>query len=385
MTRCTRRSAFTLLELLVVIAIIGILIALLLPAVQKVRDAANRTKCANNLKQMALALHHYHDVNGSFPPGMNNDDENPEVPQSSPNFGYHPQWSWMALGMQYYEQDNLYRLADDWAHQPGRQHWFPYGAAGKPPNPAVGTVSKLLVCPADPRIDLSVSVPTDETTTGPIMVAFTEYLGINGTQATGLYTNPKERDGILFHKSKVRIAEITDGISNTLMVGERPPSADLAYGWWFAGDGFDDMGEGDVTLGASEQGYYTQVLQRPPPIGYSCPIAKLGLQPGAISDNCDQAHFWSLHAGGANFLVADGSVRFLSYSVGDIFPALCTRNGGETLREPDYFPAFSFVRVHMEVFCPSLLINVVGRFFFAWFSPKEPKAKHIVSVLPSSA
>jgi prepilin-type N-terminal cleavage/methylation domain-containing protein/prepilin-type processing-associated H-X9-DG protein len=316
-----RRSAFTLIELLVVIAIIGILIALLLPAVQKVREAANRTQCANNLKQLGLTLHHYHDVNQTFPPGMNNDDERPDVPQSSPNYGFHPQWSWMALTMQYYEQDNLYRLADDWAHTPGRNYWFPYGGGGVPPNPAVGTVVRLLTCPADNRINVAVLVPTDETT-GEIYVAYTEYLGINGTQA------PK-KDGVLFHLSKVRIADITDGTSNTLMVGERPPSADLAYGWWFAGDGYDDTGTGDVTLGAQEQRYYTYEL-RP---HYGCPQAKLGLQPGTIYDNCDQGHFWSLHPGGVNFLVADGSVRFLNYSAGGIFPDLCTRSGGETLTD----------------------------------------------------
>jgi prepilin-type processing-associated H-X9-DG protein len=151
-------------------------------------------------------------------------------------------------------------------------------------------------------------------------VAFTEYVGINGVSAA-------KKDGVLFHMSKIRIAEITDGTSNTLMVGERPPSADLAYGWWFAGDGYDDTGTGDVTLGAQETRYYTQVLRR-----LGCPAAKVGFQPGNVNDNCDQSHFWSMHAGGANFLVADGSVRFVNYSLNDsLFQALCTRAGGETL------------------------------------------------------
>jgi prepilin-type N-terminal cleavage/methylation domain-containing protein/prepilin-type processing-associated H-X9-DG protein len=318
MIRRVHRSAFTLIELLVVIAIIGVLIALLLPAVQKVRDAANRTKCANNLKQLGLVLHHYHDANGTFPSGMENVSERPSLPE--PNHGYHPEWSWMALSLQYYEQDNLYRICDDWAHR-GDDYVDAYGQHGVGPNPGVATVVKVLTCPADPRTDLTTTVNGDNP--GQIIpIAFTEYVGVNGKQGSG-------KEGILFHMSKIRIAQISDGTSNTLMVGERPPSADLEWGWWFAGDGYDNDGSGDAHMGAQETLFYTRTLT---PM-YGCPQPpRLGLQPGNVTDNCDQAHFWSLHSGGANFLVADGSVRFLNYnSVNDIFIALCTRSGGEPL------------------------------------------------------
>jgi prepilin-type N-terminal cleavage/methylation domain-containing protein/prepilin-type processing-associated H-X9-DG protein len=335
MMKSNRPSAFTLIELLVVIAIIGILIALLLPAVQKVRAAAGRIKCANNMKQQGIALHHYHDVYGSFPNGMVNDDEKP--PPLPPPNGYHPEWSWMALTMEFYEEGNLYRQADNYAHmgQPSDGYYNPFGDLGKPPNPAVSTVVKLWTCPADTRTDLTGPGTTDGAK--HITVAFTEYLGINGSQAPkfSLGRYQKGGDGILFHMSKIRIADITDGTSNTLMVGERPPSADLNFGWWFGSDGRDELGSGEGTLGGQDQEFYINVLFKSPPTGFNCPQPKLGLQPGDINDNCDQGHFWSLHSGGANFLLADGSVRFLTYGIDPTtFLYLCVRDDGHAVSVP---------------------------------------------------
>jgi prepilin-type N-terminal cleavage/methylation domain-containing protein/prepilin-type processing-associated H-X9-DG protein len=310
------RRAFTLIELLVVITIIGTLVALLLPAVQKARGAANRIKCQNNLKQQGIALHHYHDVVGTFPAGVENPNERPNG--RPPNQGYHPWWSWMALTMQFYEQDNLYRIADDWAHN------HEYHAFGNPigvnPNPALGTVVKLWICPADSRIDLSTTITDD---IGTSTVAFTEYLGVAGVHYF-------DQTGTFYRQSRVRMAEITDGLSNTVLVGERPPSADLDYGWWFAGAGYSLSGVGDVILGAREENYWRFLKARypnDPECQGETPV--VGLRPGVLTDNCHQSHFWSLHWGGANFLFGDGSVRFVTYSFDNILPALCTRGGGE--------------------------------------------------------
>ena len=140
------------------------------------------------------------------------------------------------------------------------------------------------------------------------------------------------------------MAGISDGTSNTLLVGERPPSRDLFFGWWFAGAGYYDPvsaggltpsqdGSGDVTLGTWDL-RYPIALSQPFNGGYTCPTTKYQFQPGNINENCDQAHFWSLHTSGANFGMADGSVRFIAYGAGGtqvLWFALGTRNGGEVV------------------------------------------------------
>jgi prepilin-type N-terminal cleavage/methylation domain-containing protein/prepilin-type processing-associated H-X9-DG protein len=314
-----RRRGFTLIELLVVIAIIAILIGLLLPAVQKVRDAAARTQCSNNLKQMGLALHNYHDVNNKLPWGI------AYSGQGGATYPFY-YWSWMAMMMPYYEQDNLYKQAYAWAMN-GAQgnsqyNWWPWGgfwlSPQTPANPALGTKVKTLICPADGRQDLL--LPGSQWG-GIGNVAFTGYLGVadsgnNGSSSTA--------NGILYWASTTKLLDITDGTSNTLMVGERPPSADLNYGWWFAGAGWN-QGEGDVVLGARAVSYASSL---------GCSASSVGFQPGNINNACDQAHWWSMHSGGGNFLRGDGSVIFLNYTANAVLPQLCSRNGGEVI--PNY-------------------------------------------------
>jgi prepilin-type processing-associated H-X9-DG protein len=183
---------------------------------------------------------------------------------------------------------------------------------------------KSLICPADTRENTQMP---GSVWGGSGNVAFTGYLGVAGVEGNEVYEHTGQSLGILYYTSGIRVADITDGTSNTLMVGERPPSADLQYGWWFAGAGWDGSGVGDVVLGARS-------LQYAQSLGCSNPANWVGLRPGKVNVTCDQAHFYSLHTGGSNFLYGDASARFVNYNADAVLPQLCTRNGGEVI--PNY-------------------------------------------------
>jgi prepilin-type N-terminal cleavage/methylation domain-containing protein/prepilin-type processing-associated H-X9-DG protein len=290
MTRRGAPGGFTLIELLVVIAIIGVLIGLLLPAVQKVRSAANRVRCQNNLKQIGLALHNYHGVHGSFPPGT--------TPPAGPTY----YMSWMTRLLPYLEQEALWTISQAaWVTDNNPWH--------NPPHVGLSKVNNAYICVGDGR-EMIASYAQG------ITVAFTGYLGVSGTDSA-------RADGVLYANSAVRFADIIDGSSNTLAVGERPPSADLVYGWWYAGAGQPSayIGSCDVVMGVQEKNIS---------IG-ACAPGPYTFTQGTINDDCDQFHYWSVHEGGTNFLFADGSVHFLGYSAASVVPALATRAGGETV------------------------------------------------------
>lgn len=290
MEASTSRGGFTLIELLVVIAIIGILIALILPAVQKVRAAALRAECLNNLKQIGLAAHQHHDAAKAFPAGMR-------------GLGPLKFSSWLAALLPYIEQGGLWQITED-AYQ---QSSSPFK---NPPHVGLATAIRIYSCPADGRAEQRGMAPIDK-----FLVAFTNYLGVSGKDLTTL-------DGILFRDSHVRMADITDGMSQTLLAGERPPSANLQFGWWYAGVGQKFTGSCDVVLGVEEQNAL-------PITPGSCAPGTYTFEPGRLDNQCDMFHFWSLHPAGAHFAFADGSVRFLRYEAASIMPALASRAGND--------------------------------------------------------
>lgn len=294
-----RRSAVTLLELLVVFAVIAILMGLTLAAVQHARASAARLQCQNNIKQIGLALYQYHDTYQVFPPGH----------RSRRNPDGMPLSGWPVSILPYLEQVSLEVNARD-AY---RKVPVPFL---NPPHTGLAIPVPVFICPSDNRIATTQFAPRSK-----ISVAFTSYLGVSGRDYS-------THDGVLFQDSHIRLPDITDGTSNTLLLGERPPSKDFQFGWWYAGTGQKFTGSLEMTLGAVEQNLLPAWFKLCPPGSYP-------FMPGRFDDQCSMYHFWSPHSGGANFLYSDGSVHFLSYSAASVLPALATRAGNEVVSIPD--------------------------------------------------
>lgn len=287
------RPAFTLVELLVVIGVTSLSLSALIPAIQKIRSAADKLSCANNLRQIGVALHHYHNDYERFPSGYTS------ISRDEPS----PRMTWLARLLPYVEQDALWRTTVT-AYQQNRV------AFNNPPHIGLSKPIKLYGCTADDRMGQA------QVTLRGRVVALTSYLGVLGTDY-------RITDGILFRDSHTRITDIRDGSSNTIMVGERPPSPDCFYGWWYAGFGQNGTGSLDMLLGAKERNFGKGTVA-------TCPPGPYFFGPGNLNNQSDVFHFWSLHPSGANFLFGDGSVRFIVYSVDpNLLPALATRNGGE--------------------------------------------------------
>jgi prepilin-type N-terminal cleavage/methylation domain-containing protein/prepilin-type processing-associated H-X9-DG protein len=305
-----RRVGFTLIELLVVIAIIAILIGLLLPAVQKVREAAARTQCMNNLKQLGLALHNYHDANQKFPSGI--------APSNRCCFG-----TWVVPTLPYMEQDNLYKLYVDYSTGPNT-----YSAV--PNRPVTTTRLKVMSCPSDNQNTFA---------TGGVNITLHNYVvnmgntGIIRDPATAfvVVTNTYGSSGVTYGGAPFKVSQpmtiqgISDGSSNTLMVSETLQGAnnDLrGLTWWGYGSGFMTyLGPNSSSPDIMQDANYCK--NQPPNAPCFAPYTTD--QPITLAAR-------SRHSGGINAALGDGSVRFFSNSVDLLtWRALGTAQGGEVV------------------------------------------------------
>jgi prepilin-type N-terminal cleavage/methylation domain-containing protein/prepilin-type processing-associated H-X9-DG protein len=307
MSRLRSRKGFTLIELLVVIAIIAILIGLLLPAVQKIREAANRMKCSNNLKQIGLAIHNHHDSRGQLPvstspwPG-----EYTGTPQNAIFNGR----GWILEILPEMEQDNLYRQLE-----PTRtQTFFSYSAtslAGTSMTPYATSQLKSFRCPSDgktPRTSFDQwqwNSPARET-------ALTNYKGVIGDLRMGGWGTgapdahwTTDVPGVFFRNSYQRpltFASVGDGLSNTFFVGEDVPFHNYHSALLYA--------NGDYASCHQPLNYFPN-----PPNPFNWP---------------EVMSFRSMHSGGANFLMGDGGVKFIRDSINfQVYRETCTKNNGE--------------------------------------------------------
>jgi prepilin-type N-terminal cleavage/methylation domain-containing protein/prepilin-type processing-associated H-X9-DG protein len=315
MTRCLHprtRPGFTLVELLVVIFIIAVLVGLLLPAVQASRQAANRTSCTNNLRQLALAALRFHSDHGKFPTGA----RLPVDVGGRPTMGTNV---WVEL-LPYFEQEDLYK---QWDHDDNRNNV----AGGR--NATQAQVIKVLLCPSDllPATVTQFTPAVDVPAWSSGLYGMSSYGGNAGTRSAP--PSAMSRNGVFFRDSCVGIADITDGTSHTLLFGERfhrDPEYDRLQLF-----GSPIGGNGKWAYVASVHiGHFT--LSAPVPINYGMPAA--GDSSAALDRICA---FGSGHPGGANFALGDGSVRYLKDRNSlPTLQALSTRCGGEVVSDGDF-------------------------------------------------
>ena len=265
---------FSLVELVVVIAIIGVLVSLLLPATQMAREAARRIRCTNNLRQIGLALHQYHDIHGALPPGC--------VEKRHFAFPQGRQWAWSALVLAYIEQSSLYAQLD-----------FDAAYDDNVNRDAAAVVLPVYLCPSTSRLAIGRAGHTvgDKNGNGSWDpgdgAAVTDYGGNYGAA----FISPTGNGTLIFDRG-ISISDIRDGTSNTILVGE-----DTGRGWQM---------DGQWTNGEN-------IFDQAGPVNVQ-----------------QHNELWSDHPGGVNVLTCDGSARFLSETTSmETIRALCTRNGGE--------------------------------------------------------
>ncbi|MEW4455079.1 DUF1559 domain-containing protein [Bremerella sp. JC817] len=307
----SQRKGFTLVELLVVIAIIGVLIALLLPAVQQAREAARRTSCFNNLKQLGLAMHNYHDTFLTFPSGYIATDSDHKTPLAEGQ----PGWGWASLILPQMEQGNI---ADSLIN-------YNLSITHGNNQAARETIIMAYACPSDRSPE--VFELHDESENHLTDLASANYIGCFGTTeldaCEGLASGQRcDGNGMLGHNAKRRMADITDGTSHTMMVGERATSisggSEPLFSTWV----------GSVSGGEEAMARILGIADHAPNSQYE--------EEHDDHDHGEEHHhlddFGSRHPAGTNFVFADGSAHLITETIDlNVYQALATRSGGEVV------------------------------------------------------
>lgn len=286
------RNAFTVIELLVVVTIVSILTAMILPAVQAARAAARRMSCQNNMRQISLALINHEATFKYLPPGTN----------LSRDRRFQ---SWCAKILPFMEHSSIFNETEEAFRKSPSAFNARY-------HENLATTIPTLSCPEDSRVAQVAFAPRNRR-----LVGLTSYMGSLGE-------NFVLKNGLLYGGSSIRFSEVSDGLSNTILIGERPPSPTNEYGWWYAGVGAGD-GTLDHTVGGKE------VAKS---IYADCDNTPFFFRKGSVLNECSVSHFWSLHNSGANFAFADGAVHFIVYEASDQVLKASTRSGHEIFAVP---------------------------------------------------
>ncbi len=286
----SKRNAFTLVELLVVIAIIGILVALLLPAVQAAREAARRVSCRNNLKQVGLATQLYHQTHGNFPSAF----------FAHPDY-WHPSWSWSTLLLPHVEQQALFDTLDVNGSQ------FHGGTGFATATDLTQTSLPVYVCPSDGGAVLNHHKGE---------FARSSYRAVTGDilELDTTYESATTQTGVIYCNAQTRIADIRDGSSNTILIGEcvLDPGEDDKVGAIWAGM----RGELSDDIYVSDAAWF------------------LHSDPEWTINGPKKQAFSSRHGAGAMFILGDGSVQFINQSIAaETLQGLCARADGTVLGE----------------------------------------------------
>jgi len=302
-----RAKAFSLVELLIVIGLLGLILGLLMSAVQHARASAARVQCQNNLHQISLACHSYESKQGCLPPASTRD----PIPNVRSRVISLP---WPVTLLPELEHSALYQEAYAIARlAPSYEN---------PPHSGLTTVIGLYVCPADTRLNQPLA---DE---DGFRGAYCSYVGIAGKQVFAP-ESPTGSRGIMdavAHRG-TPLVMITDGTSNTIHFSESPP-----YGKWLRASWYTDTLPFDELW--TVRPCRSSTILSIPVRGANLCTGPFSFGPGRVDNPCDSHHLWSLHPNGANFAFADGSVRFMTYEARDMIPDLATIAGGETVDLP---------------------------------------------------